>query len=116
MPKAEISWKRVTDDGVKLQVNARAGTAVGGLAGIARRGATAHHATPFAAGTRGASAPPDSRAVSRGENLVRRRLDKPGRFELKTRHVHAFSAGNGIVSRRNPDRRLRCGEGQNGYR
>jgi len=23
MPKAEISWKRVTDDGVKLQVNAR---------------------------------------------------------------------------------------------
>ena len=23
MPKAEISWKRVTDDGVKLQVNAQ---------------------------------------------------------------------------------------------
>jgi hypothetical protein len=23
MPKAEISWKRVTEDGVKLQVNAR---------------------------------------------------------------------------------------------
>ncbi len=23
MPKAEISWKRTTDDGVKLQVNAR---------------------------------------------------------------------------------------------
>jgi hypothetical protein len=23
MPKAEISWKRVTDDGLKLQVNAR---------------------------------------------------------------------------------------------
>jgi hypothetical protein len=23
MPKAEISWKRVTDDGVKLQINAR---------------------------------------------------------------------------------------------
>lgn len=23
MPKAEVSWKRVTDDGVKVQVNAR---------------------------------------------------------------------------------------------
>jgi hypothetical protein len=23
MPKAEISWKRVTEDGIKLQVNAR---------------------------------------------------------------------------------------------
>jgi len=57
-----------------------------------------------------ASAPPDSRAFSRGENLVRRRLDKPGRFGLKTHHVHAFAAGNDIVSRRNFDGRLRRGE------
>src|ERR1035437_23682 len=94
----------------------RAGTAIGRLAGIARRGATAHHAPPFAAGTRGASSPPDPRTVSRGENLVRMWLDKPGRFGLKIHNVHTFSAGNGIVSRRNPDRRLRPGEGPNGCR
>jgi hypothetical protein len=38
---------------------------------------------------------------------MRMRLDEPGRFGLKTHHVHTSSAGNDIVPQRNFDGRLR---------